>query len=150
MMQWKIIVFLQFGLFFWTPLLTVSLYFPTLFSSRSHIAQTKTQLSFFIIMGITIPHPFPRLKPSHKLKFQRFFHTPRQDSFFTTAVFCHNLVTIKHVATSTSILRNMELRVGFTASSGGSGGRRKRVVALSCRSARVCRLFFNNLYTQSY
>ena len=49
--------------------------------SMPHIAQTKTQLSFFIIMGITVPHPFPRLKPSHRLKFQRFFHTPRQDSF---------------------------------------------------------------------
>ena len=66
--------------------------------------------------------------------------------FFSTTVFCHNLVTTKHVATNTLILRSIELRAGVAVNSGGSGGRRKRVEASSCRSARVCRLFFDNLY----
>ena len=69
---------------------------------------------------------------------------------FSTTVFCHNLVTTKHVATNTSILRSIQLRAGDTASSGGSGGRRKRVEASSWGSARICRLFFNNLYLLKY
>ena len=65
---------------------------------------------------------------------------------YSRTVFCHNLVTRKHVATSTLNLWSIELRAGDAASSGGSGARRKRVEASSCRSARVCtcRAFFNN------
>ena len=69
-----------------------------------------------------------------------FFHTPRHVSFFQQ-LSCHNPVTTKHVATSTLILRSIELRAGDATSCEESGGKRKRVEASSCRSARVCSLF---------